>query len=707
MSPDRPYPTPARATLDTMIKARSIAIVGASSDAARIGGIPVVLNKKHFTGRVIPVNPNRDEIAGLATIPDVAHLAGGCDLAIIALPAHAAEAAVADCVANGVGSIVLFSAGFGEIDEAGMAAQRRMAARCAERGVRLIGPNSLGFINFHSGLYATFSSALDNVWPEKGSIGIASQSGAAGSYIMALAAEAGLGLSHFIATGNEADVDVADCVDWMAGDPATEIIVVYLESCRDGARLRAALAAARRARKPVIAIKPGSTEVGLAAAKSHTGNLAGSKQAFDAVLTSEGAWIAQSLEEAVDIAQACVARRFPASGEALVVTPSGGVGIMLADAADEAGLSLPPLPDEAAAAIKRLLPLASVTNPVDTTAQVANDFRLFGQVIGIAAERTGIPIHLVFMAHMGKTPAVTDLLCPTLKAVASAWPDRVFALITRASPAFAAEMRAAGLLVFQDPARAVRAVAALRAFAQSFARAETQAPALRRLPQEMLAEAAASGEGAVRLLDAIGIPPLRAAPAATLDEAITIAREIGFPIALKIDSPDIQHKTEVGGVHLGIADEATLARAWASMMSTVRERAPAARISGALISPMIAQGVETIIGTQNDPVFGPMVLFGLGGTAVEALKDVVLAPAPVDHAGATAMLSSIRAKALLEGWRGAAPVDRAALARAVVALSVFAASHPDEVESIEVNPFVAMPDGGFAIDALLQLRHRD
>ena len=692
------------ARLDVMFKAESVAVVGASADARKIGGKPVVLLKEHFKGRVIPVNPNRAEIAGLACVKDIASVDPPPDLAIIAVPAAAAEAATAEALRAGVKSIVLFSAGFGEIDVAGRAAQERIAAACTAAGVRLLGPNSLGFIDFHRGLYATFSAALANVWPAPGNVGIASQSGAVGTYIMALAAEAGVGFSHFIATGNEADVDVADCIAWLAADPQTSVIVAYLEGCRDGNRLKQALSLARAARKPVIAIKPGASDAGLAAVKSHTGMLAGSKQVFDAVLRSYGAWSARSIEEVVDLARACSLGRYPERGEAAIITPSGGVAIMLADAAVETGLVLPELPQNAQAAIKALVPLAATANPVDTTAQVANDYRLFGSVIDIVADQADMPILLLFLAHMGKTPAVTALLHPTLADLARRFPARVMCLVTRASPEFKADMERLGYLVFEDPNRAVGAIAGLRHFAASFAKKAGPPVTAARLDRDRLAAAAADPAAAAALLAQLDIPQVPVITAASAEAAVGAAAQIGYPVALKIDSPDIQHKTEVGGVHLDLADADAVRHAWSAMMQSVGRAAPSARIAGASVSPMLSGGIETIIGTQNDADFGPVVMFGLGGVMAEALKDVVFAPAPLSLLDAHDMIDAVRARKLFDGWRGAPAADLDTLAKVICALAALAAANADDIDSIEINPFVALPRGGAALDLLLHLR---
>ncbi len=695
------------AALDTMFRAKSVALIGASGDPGKIGGKPVALMREHFSGRIVPVNPGRTEIAGLPCKPNIGSLETAPDLAIVALPASAVEAAVGECLAAGVRSIVLFTAGFGEIDADGLAAQKRIAARCARAGCRLLGPNSLGFIDFHSGLYATFSSALDNIRPKAGTVGIASQSGAAGSYIMALAAERGIGISTFVATGNEADVDVADCIAWLAGDPATSVIVAYLEGCPDGEGLKAALAKARAARKPVIAIKPGASEAGQAAVRSHTGALAGSKRVFDAVLRHYGAWPATRVEEAVDIAYACSVGTMPSGDETMIVTPSGGIGIMLADACEEAGLALPQPSAGVAAEIKALLPLASAGNPVDTTAQVSADFRLFGKVIDIVASGTAAPILLIFMAHMGRTPGVTDLLRPTLQDIAGRLRDRLMVLITRASDAFRADMEKLGYLVFEDPARAVDAAASLRRFARGFERQETAPPACPAIDGAALESAAGGGVAAADLLRRIGVPGLETHLATSEDDAAAAAERIGFPVVLKIDSADIAHKTDVGGVRLGLSDAAAVRAAWRSMMASVAGKAPGARLDGALVSAMVGEGVDMIVGARLDPDFGPVVMLGLGGTAAEALDDVVVAPAPVGMAEARAMIGGLRASALLDGWRGAPPADKEALAQALCALGALAAAKADDLDGIEINPFRVFAAGGAALDILVQLKTRD
>jgi len=682
--------------LDALFRPASVAIIGASSDANRIGGRPVRFSKHAFKGAILPINPNQKEIQGLPAFASIKDVPGPVDQAIVAVPAKAAMQAVDDCIAKGVKAIVMFSSGFAETGADGRAMQVELARRCAAGGVKLLGPNSLGMFNVEAGLYSTFSSYFDPLWPRSGPVGIVSQSGAFGTYFLALAIERGLGFSHFAATGNEADVDVAECVEWLADDPATGVIMIYLEGCRDGARLRAALAKAAANRKPVIAMKVGVSDKGIAAIASHTGTLAGSDAVFDAVFRENNVHRARTLDELVDVAYACSGRVFPKSPRVGVVTISGGVGIQMADAAAELGLELPRMPDAAQRQVLAMVPFAGPANPVDATAQVINDWSMFTTILGIVAEEGNVDSVISFLAHTGTTPGVMERLKPALQEVRARFPDRVFILCARMPRDMADEFTAMDFLIFEDPTRAMAAVAALAKLAQGYARprvaqaeVETAAP----LPSAPINEAEAK-----RLLGAAGVPFAPEIVAATRDAAVAAAEGLGYPVVLKVLS-DIAHKSEAGGVVLGLSSAADVASAYDTMLARVRERAPQVQIEGVLVARMVA-GVETVIGVKRDAVFGPVVMFGLGGVYVEVLKDITLRLAPVDRATALEMIRAIKGFPLLAGARGRPAVDLDALAGALVAMSRFGAAHP-EVASAEINPFIALPKGGVAVDALI------
>jgi len=686
-------------SLDALFRPRSVAVIGASSDANRIGGRPIAFSKRAFQGAIVPINPNRDEIQGLTAYPSIKDAPGSIDQAIIAVPAKAALQAADECIAKGVKAAVMFSSGFAETGDDGRALQQELARRCAAGGMTLLGPNSLGMFNVHAGLYSTFSSYFDPLWPRTGPVGIVSQSGAFGTYFLAQAVERGLGFSHFVATGNEAGVDVAACVEWLADDPDTGVIMVYLEGCRDGPRLRRALARAAANRKPVVAMKVGVSEQGVAAIASHTGSLAGSDAVFDAVFRENNVHRAQSLDELVDVAYACAGGVFPKSPRLGVVTLSGGVGIQMADAAVEKGLTLPRMPDTAQQKVLAMVPFAGPANPVDTTAQVVNDWTMFTTILGIVAEEGAVDSVVSFLAHMGTMPGLMDRLKSAFLDVRRRFPDRVFVLCARMPREMADEFSAMGFLIFEDPTRAIAAVAALSKLAQGFARPHV-APSQHSASAQPIPIGPINEADAKRLLGAAGIPFAPEKIARTRDEAVAAATGIGFPVVLKVLSPDIAHKSEAGGVVLGLRNAGEVAAGYDRMMTRVAAHAPQAKLEGALVARMVAGGVETVIGVKRDAVFGPVVMFGLGGVYVEVLKDVTLRLAPVDRDTAKEMIRAIKGIALLTGARGKPPADLDALADALVAMSHFAAAHPN-VTSAEINPFIALPEGGVAVDALI------
>ena len=687
------------AGLDAVFRPASIAVIGASADPAKIGGRPVdFLKRAGFRGRILPVNPRGGTLQGLPAYASLDEVPWPVDQAVVAVPAAAVPEAIEACIRRGgVRAVVCFSAGFGELGKEGRAAQEAIAARCREAGIRLLGPNALGLINPGDGVFVTFSASIGPHWPRPWRIAIASQSGAVATYLCTLLEYRGAGISHLVTTGNEADVDVAACIAWLAEDPATAVILAYLEGCRDGARLRAALRHAAAHGKRVVAMKVGVSEIGGAATLSHTGTLAGSDAGYQAAFEEAGAWRASSLSEAADVAVAAAAGPVPQGRRVGVLTVSGGAGAFLADAAAAEGMELPPLPEAAQAAIRALVPFAGPRNPVDSTAQIANDRSLLNRMLKAMLEARRFDALIAFLAFTGERPEAMAQLLPDLEALRAAHPGTLFLLSTRCAPSLRAELLDKGFPVMEEPRDAMRAAAALAWMGERAAPVEpAPVPEAAPLPPGDLDEAAAR-----RVLADAGIPFVAQRVARSAAEAVEAAKALGFPVALKVLSPDIAHKSDVGGVRLSLTDEAAIAEAYGAMMDTVREKAPRARITGALVSPMVRDGVETVLGIVRDPVFGPLVMFGLGGVFVEVFRDVAFRLAPLDREGALAMIRSVKGRALLEGARGRPPVDLAALADALVALSRFAVAHAETVESAEINPFIALPQGGMGVDAVI------
>ena len=706
-SPEGPgrsaQPTPAEmaAGLECIFRPQNVAIIGASSDPTKIGGRPVdYLKRGGFRGRILPVNPNQTEVQGLPAYASLDAVPGIVDQAVIAVPAAMVPGAIEACVRKGVRAVIAFSAGFGEVNEAGRTMQEAAAARCREAGVRMLGPNALGVMNPADGVLVTFSASVGPHWPRPGRVAVASQSGAVGTYCYTLLADRGSGISHLVTTGNEADIDVAACIAWLADDPATAVILAYREGCRDGRRLRAALRHAAARGKRVVAMKVGVSEIGGAATVSHTGTLAGSDAGYQAAFEEAGVWRAASLSEAADVAVAAAAGPVPRGRRVGVITVSGGAGAFLADAAATEGMELPPLPDEAQAAIRALVPFAGPRNPVDSTAQIANDRTLLSRMLRIMLEAGRFDVLIAFLGFTGEHPARIAELMPELEALSAAHPRTLFVLSMRCSRALRAELLDKGFATVEEPADAMRVASALAWLGERTAPTEpADIPAGAPLPPGDLDEA-----GARRVLAEAGIPFVPARVARTADEAADAAAALGFPVAMKVLSPDIAHKSDVGGVRLGLRDATEAAAAYGAMLAEVRAEAPAARVTGALLSPMVTGGVETVLGVVRDPVFGPLVMFGLGGVFVEAFRDVAFRLAPVDRAEAVSMLRSIKGSALLRGVRGRPAVDEDALADALVALSRFAVAQENGVESAEINPFLALPRGGVGLDAVVVRR---
>ncbi len=687
------------ASLTPMIAPRSVAILGASTDPTRIGGRPIAYMKRRgFAGRILPVNPNRAEVQGLPAWPSVAALPEVPDVAILALSASLAEAAMGELAASGVKTVIALSAGFAEVDEAGAAAQARLVAIARKAGMRLLGPNCLGLFNDRIGFYPMFSASLENGWPVPGPIGIASQSGAFATHVFGAMRDRGIGAQLCVTTGNEAEVTLADVIGWMAEDPETEVIAAYAEGIADGPGFIAALAAARAARKPVVMMKVGRSARGSAAARSHTGAIAGDDRVIDAVLAEFGAIRARTTEELIDIAYAATRRITPARNTLGVITISGGAGVLISDAAEAVGLAMPDMPEAAQAALKEAVPFSAPRNPVDCTAQIFNDITLVGRFADAMVEQGGYASILAFFSGMGAAPSMGPAARAQLRAVLDRHPDRLMAVSLIGPPQVHREYEADGFLVFEDPTRAVNALAAMGRLGAAFA-APPPAP-LPPFPTIPWPATNPDEHQAKRLLAAAGIPAVEEAACATEQEAVAAAEAFGFPVVMKLLSPELAHKSEIGGVLLNIADADAVRAGHATLIA--RGRAAGLREPGILVARQVA-GVECIMGIHRDPVFGSVALFGLGGVFVEILGDVALRRCPFGPAEAEAMIRSIRAAPLLTGARGRPPCDIAALAATLSRLSLLAHGAGPRLRSIDLNPVFARPDGCLVADAVIEL----
>jgi acetate---CoA ligase (ADP-forming) len=709
--------SPLPAELSALLQPASVAVIGASGDAMRIGGRPIAYMRAYgYKGAILPVNPKYDTVQGLPAFATIADLPVAPDVAIVAVPSAAAEAAVEALAARGTRAAVIFTAGFSETGATGAAHEARVLAAARAHGMRLLGPNCLGLFNLRCGFYGTFTSSFERIAPLEGAIGIASQSGAYGTHLYGIARDRGLGVSCCVTTGNECDLNIGDIISWMAQDDATQVIAVYSEGIRDGEGFLAALDLARANRKPVVVMKVGRSAVGRAAAQTHTASITGDDVVFDAVLSEHGAVRARTTEELLDIAYLALRRIHPAGNTLGVLTVSGGAGVLIADAAEAAGLPMPEMPQAAQTALRAVLPYCAPQNPVDCTAHVLNDMSLAGRFAESLVRDGGYRSILGFFTHVG-AGSLGPKLRQELRTVRAAYPDRLFVLSILAN---AEEIRAFeddGFSVFADPSRAVGAIHAMGRLGDAFTApppsplpavpavaysGHAAAPAAHRI---MLPATTPSEAEAKRMLAQAGIPAPPERACATPDEAVAAARELGFPVVMKVMSPDILHKSEIGGVLLNVADAQGVAAGFRLLCERAGNAAPDARLEGILVAKQLFGGIECILGITRDPVFGAIAVFGLGGVFVEVLKDVVLRRCPFGEREAETMIRSIRGAPLLQGARGRPPCDIKALAAMLSRLSVFAHQAGPRLASIDLNPVFAMPEGegAYAADAVIEM----
>ena len=689
-------------SLKPLFDPTSIAIIGASDDIYKFGGRPIFYMKQSgFDGPIYPINPKGGEIQGLKAYADVREIGEPVDLAVVSVPAKGVVDQIAACAEAGVKGAVIFSSGFAETDAEGEAWQRRLTEIARESGIRLVGPNCMGMLNVKHRAIGTFSSMFDHGWPRPGNITILSQSGAVGSHTLVLARERGLGVRGWMTTGNECDVDVADCMLFAAEDPETDVLAIYMEGCRNPERLIQALETARRRKKAVVVMKVGASEVGAVAASSHTASLAGADKIFDAVYRQHGAYRVHSLAELLEVSAACSTGRYPKGRRLGIVTVSGGAGVMASDAAATAGLEVPALPEAAQKELKALMPFAAVRNPVDTTAQVLNNIDLLRRNLEVMLEVGDVDATLLFLSSVGYNER---LMAPIREVLVETLDQHEDALLV-ASVMLKAEDKALleerHVIHIEDPSRAVALIGVLAGLRESFDRPVAEAPpalpaTARPAGTELLNEVDAAA-----LLRAAGLPVAECRLVASREEAVAAAAGFGGRVVLKVVLPDIQHKSEVGGVRVGLEGAEAVDAAHDEILASARAHAPDARIDGIMVAPMLSGGVECILGTSTDPVFGPVVAFGLGGIFVEVLRDVTFRVAPFGLDEAHRMMAEVQGFAMLEGVRGEAGADLDALAEALARLSVFAAANRDTVESIDLNPVLALPDGIVALDALV------
>ena len=698
--------TEARGGLDALLDPASIAVVGASDDPDKIGGrLLRLLADYGFAGKVWPVNPTREVVQSLPALRDAGDLPEGVDLALVVTAAAAAPAAVAACARRGVRACVVLSSGFAELGGEGERVQREMVATARAGGMRLVGPNCQGVANLASGAVTSFSSSFLNFPLRDGGLAIVSQSGAVAGMLAAVA-HPHTGVRFWVATGNEADVTVAEVVEAVLDDPGVRVVAAYCEHVTDAGRLAGAADKARRLGKAVLMMKAGATEVGARAAGSHTGALAQPDAVVEAFLRAHGVVRARSLGELSELARLFAVAAPVRGNRVAIVSNSGGLGVMMADAGVAAGLALAELGEPTRADLQAVLPgFAATANPVDVTGQIVQQPQLLSAVLPVLAADPGVDIVLVALGIVGPTYPV-DTIADDIAAVCAEAADRgvlVAAASVGGRPELAERLTARGVATFADDAVCVRAVAR---FAEHCAELRRPRPPAAPAGNVPLPEAAAGGgllseRAGKALMAAWGLPVVAGRLVADPAGAVAAAADLGAPVVVKLCSPAVPHKSELGAVQLGLVDAAAVARAAADVLAAGR-RVGAAPIEGVLVEPMITGGVEVAVGGVWDPVFGPTVLVGSGGAWVETLRDFQLLVPPLDRADVVAAVRALAGYPRLAGARGAEPLDVDALVELVLRFAARFAATAGALPEVDLNPVFVLREGVVIADALVR-----
>jgi acetyltransferase len=691
-------PDTTSAAIAALLCPRSIAIAGASSDPARLGSLPLAFLVKHgYRGKIYPINPNVEQIHGIACFKSLAEIAEPIDLLVVAVAAARVNALFDECRDGQVRAAIVLSSGFSELGGEGDLLQASLARSARAKGIRFIGPNSVGVANLAEHFVASISQAFDQVEAPPGSVGFVTQSGAVGTAITALAHAEHIGISCFVSTGNEGDLEFADICDHFADDPSIRIIAGYIESIRDGAKFRAAAARAASAGKPVILMKVGTTDVGGRAVRSHTGAFAGSEQVYRAAFEQAGIVRAGSIEELIDLLKVFASASRPriavgGRGRVAILSHSGGAGVLMADTCADDGCDVAAPSARLAGELgKRLPSYASLQNPIDMTANVIFDPALIGAVMRQVIESREYDAALLCVNLIWRQG---EALANELKSLAAASDclPAVTWIAGRREHVFALEQ--SGVPVFSDPVRCARAVA-MRLRWEARPRPGPGTTAASRRTRTAPGNLGAF-DARERLLRGYGIPLARAMLAGDFESARRAASEIGYPVALKLVAASLAHKSEIGGVHLGIAAERDL-RARFDALDAI----PIADKEGILVQQMVEGPLEIFVGMTRDPVFGPVVVVGIGGIYVEIIKETVLRLAPVDAAAATEMLRAAKFFPLLDGARGRPRLDVAALAAILSGVSELACAER-AVASLDLNPIILREHGAEVVDFKLE-----
>jgi acetyltransferase len=651
----------------------SIAVIGASESPGKYGHeILKNLVEGGFPGALYPINPKSERILGLTCFRNVKDIPDSVDLAVLIIPARLVPQVIQDCGEKGVKGAIIISGGFSEAGPEGEELQKQVASVAAQYGVRLLGPNCQGVNNPYHPMCAT--------WPlltHKGAVAVISQSGTIGAAMLDWFSLDELGVSSFAGLGNRADLDEIDLIQYFEDDPNTRVIAVYIEGVKDADRFRKVLESLS---KPLVVLKSGRTSRGRVAAESHTKSLAGTDAIYSSLFRHYGVCRAETTQEFFDFAKGFAYLKPPAGNSILFITTSGGSAILATDAAEQEGLQVAPLPRELADKLEGIVPGHAIrANPLDLTGDATA--RMFQEVIELARPYYDTLCVIFGDPIVDGSQAVTPGANELIVYLGGAEVERSEKL----------KMHHRGIPVFPTPERAIRTLAQLIPEGKKAVRAKFTYPAATGRTQLSVFES-------FNFIKSKGFDCIVNRFAESPGKAVHHAHLIGFPISLKIDSPDILHKSDCGGVRLNLQTPHGLRTAYDLMMDRVKTHQPTARINGVVVSAMAAPGVEVILGMNRDPQFGPIIIFGLGGIAVELFRDVSMRLLPLDRTEALKMINEIKSASLLKGFRGQQAVDEKALADGLLRLAQIAEEH-EEIAEIDLNPVFAYPEGIVVVDA--------
>ncbi|MHC4744163.1 MAG: acetate--CoA ligase family protein [Planctomycetota bacterium] len=676
--------------LESLLYPKSIAVVGASRTEGKVGHeIVTNLTQGGFEGEIVPVNPSAEEVVGLKCVHNLAEYAGEIDLGIIAVPAPDVLDAVRSTIQAGAKSLAVITSGFSEIGLQGDEMQTEIVSLCSKAGIRLLGPNCLGLINTHHKMNASFSKGM----PLQGGISVLSQSGAICTAMLDWAEARGLGLAKVVSIGNKADLNETDFLNMLAEDERTRVIVGYLESITSGEEfIRAAQTAATQ--KPVVLLRAGTTKAGMRAASAHTGQLAGDDIAYAAAFKRAGVIRAESFDALFDYAAALSMQVLPKGNRIAIITNAGGPGVMAADAVEQAGMEVATLKEESAKSLKQELPDAAIVdNPIDVLGDA--DPERYAKAVDAAAEDDSVDAVIVIMTpHAMTKPAETAASI----GACTIGNKPVVGVFLGSADAMPKRKKLVDYCLpdYPSPERAVAALRAMYEYQMWRNRPErvvARFPVNRRRVERVISRHLKTNRCQVgevqakEILRAYDFNVPNGQVANSPEEAVEIANRIGFPVAMKVVSPDILHKSDVGGIKLNISSPEAVRDTFDLLSLRVMRRAPDARVRGIYIEQMAVQGMEVVLGMTCDPQFGPLLMFGLGGIFVDVLKDASCYLAPITADEAMQMLSETRSYAMLKGARGQTDIDLTAITGALQRISQLATDFP-QIKELNINPFI-------------------